>query len=123
MNTKVLIVEDETVVRLVGADAVADAGYEVLEASSADEAIRILEAAGEVHILFTDIRMPGSMDGLELARLVHDRWPRIKILLTSGDTWPSRQSIPNDSRFLVKPYRLDALQRELQLLHGAEDEV
>jgi two-component system, response regulator PdtaR len=117
-NTRVLIVEDEMIVRLVGVDAAADAGYEVLEAGSADEALRIIEDAGDIQILFSDIRMPGSMNGLELAQLVHDRWPDIKILLTSGDTWPPKDAIPDEGRFLAKPYKLERLQRELDELNA-----
>lgn len=108
------MVEDETLVRIVGSDALTDAGFEVLEAASADDALRILETADEVSVLLTDIRMPGSMDGLQLAHLVHARWPAIKILLTSGDTWPQRDAIPDDGRFLAKPYDLQTLQDEVE---------
>lgn len=118
-KSKVLLVEDEMMVRMVGADALADAGYEVIEAGSADEAIRILEAVGEVEVLFTDIRMPGSMDGLQLAELVHERWPAVKILVTSGDTWPSVDRLPEEGRFLPKPYLIDTLQHEVDELVGA----
>jgi hypothetical protein len=57
--------------------------------------------------------MPGSTDGLELARIVHERWPSMKLLLTSGDTWPSQNAIPDDGRFIAKPYRLQELQHEV----------
>lgn len=112
----VLLVEDEMMVRLIGSDVLSDAGYTVVEAETADEAIKLLEENGEVHLLFTDIRMPGSMDGLELAELVHQRWPDIRILLTSGDTFPSREQIPDDGSFLQKPYRVDALREEVKRL-------
>ena len=117
----VLIVEDEWVVRMVGADALIDAGYEVIEAASADEALGILEAGDDIQVLFTDIRMPGRMDGLALAHLVHDRWPRIRILLTSGDTWPAKSSIPDHGRFLSKPYRVETLQRQLAELWSSPE--
>jgi len=113
-KSRILLVEDETLVRIVGSDALTDAGFEVLEAASADDALRILETADEVSVLLTDIRMPGSMDGLQLAHLVHARWPAIKILLTSGDTWPQRDAIPDDGRFLAKPYDLQTLQDEVE---------
>lgn len=116
VKTKVLVVEDEPLIRAVGLDALEEAGYEVIEAKDADEAVRILEMLGEVHVLFTDIRMPGSMDGLALARLVHERWPAMKILVTSGDTLPKTGQIPDDGHFLPKPYRLDALQDEVTAL-------
>ncbi len=100
-------------VRLIGCDTLADAGYEVVEAANADEALCFLEQHGEVELLFTDIRMPGSMDGLELARVVHERWPSIKILVTSGDTFPPRNAVPDDGRFLAKPYSIDRLRDEV----------
>ncbi|MBB5724728.1 CheY-like chemotaxis protein [Sphingomonas endophytica] len=114
--TTVLIVEDELFVRMIGADALEEAGYSVIEAASADEALAVLEEADNVEVLFTDIRMPGSMDGLKLAEVVHERWPGIRILLTSGDTRPSRADIPDDGRFLAKPYRFESLSRELTTL-------
>jgi DNA-binding NtrC family response regulator len=116
LKTKVLLVEDEPMIRAIGMDALEDAGYEVIEARDADEAVRILELLGEVHVLFTDVRMPGSMDGLELAKLVHERWPAMKILITSGDTWPRAAQIPDQGHFLPKPYRLEALQNEVTSL-------
>ncbi|WP_245858527.1 response regulator [Sphingomonas guangdongensis] len=112
----VLLVEDEMLVRLIGSDALSDAGYTVVEAETADEAVKLLEGGGEVHLLFTDIRMPGSMDGLALAELVRQRWPDIRILLTSGDTLPTREQIPDEGSFLQKPYRVDALRAEVQRL-------
>ena len=105
----ILIVEDEALVRVIGSDALEDAGYDVLEAASSDEALRLLDANDDVRLLFTDIRMPGKLDGLQLANLVHERWPRIKILITSGDTWPSQDRIPDDGRFIAKPYKVTAL--------------
>ncbi|KQN93282.1 hypothetical protein ASE95_09845 [Sphingomonas sp. Leaf231] len=117
--TTVLIVEDELFVRMIGADALEEAGYRVIEAGSADEALDVLERGRDVKVLFTDIRMPGSMDGLRLAAVVHERWPAIRILLTSGDTHPTRDAIPDDGRFLAKPYRFDSLSRELDTLLAA----
>jgi CheY-like chemotaxis protein len=115
-NTIILIVEDEMIVRLIGSDTLLDAGYEVVEAATADEALQILEGHGDVEVLFTDIRMPGSMDGLELARVVHERWPAMKILVTSGDTFPPRGAIADDGRFIAKPYSTAALRREIGTL-------
>ncbi|ODP37527.1 hypothetical protein BFL28_17510 [Sphingomonas turrisvirgatae] len=104
------------IVRLIGSDTLTDAGYDVVEAGSADEALRILERHGDVEVLFTDIRMPGTMDGLELARVVHERWPAMKILITSGDTFPPRSAIADDGRFLPKPYSTEVLRREIDTL-------
>lgn len=115
-KTRVLLVEDEPLIRAVGTDALMDAGFEVIEARDADEAMQILEGAGALDVLFTDIRMPGSMDGLALAQLVHQRWPDMKILITSGDTFPRTAQIPDSGHFLAKPYRLEALQEEVSAL-------
>jgi CheY-like chemotaxis protein len=100
----VLIVEDEPLVRLGAAKFIADEGFEVIEAANADEAIRILEARKDVRIVFTDIHMPGSMDGLKLARAVRNRWPPIKIIVTSGRDPVREQDLPEGSRFFAKPY-------------------
>jgi CheY-like chemotaxis protein len=115
-QSRVLIVEDEMIVRLIGGDTLTDAGYEVVEAANADEALEILDKHGDVEVLFTDIRMPGSMNGLELARVVHERWPAMKILITSGDTFPPRNAIADDGRFLAKPYSTEGLRREVATL-------
>jgi two-component system, response regulator PdtaR len=80
----VLIVEDELLLRISAAEMVADAGFEVVEAGNADEAIAILEIRLDIEIVFNDIQMPGSMDGLKLARFVRDRWPPVKLVATSG---------------------------------------
>lgn len=101
---------------MVGSDALTDAGYEVIEAETADQALRILESGGDVHVLFTDIRMPGSMDGLSLAALVHDRWPAVRILITSGDTWPPKGAIPDNGYFLSKPYQVQTLRDNIARL-------
>lgn len=100
----VLIVEDETLVRLVAASMLQDAGFDTLEADSADHALRVLERRPDVRVLFSDVQLPGSMDGLHLAAAVHDRWPLIKLLLTSGGVDVRTDEIPDDGRFLSKPY-------------------
>jgi CheY-like chemotaxis protein len=100
----VLIVEDEFLLRLDAVDMIAAAGYEVLEAGNADEAIEILEAHRDITVIFTDIQMPGSMDGLKLARAVRGRWPPIKIVATSGHVHVNETDLPEGGRFLPKPY-------------------
>ena len=80
----VLIVEDEFLLRIDAAEMIAAAGFEVIEAANADQAIEVLEARRDITVVFTDIQMPGSMDGLKLARAVRGRWPPIKIVATSG---------------------------------------
>ena len=76
----VLVVEDEMVLRMRAVDIVQDAGFVPIEAVSADEALKILESRDDISLLFTDIQMPGSMDGLQLAHATHSRWPHIKIV-------------------------------------------
>jgi CheY-like chemotaxis protein len=80
----ILVIEDEPLIRMVVSEYIADAGFEALEAANADIAIEILERRGDIRAIFTDINMPGSMDGLKLARAVRDRWPPIHIIITSG---------------------------------------
>jgi len=99
----ILVVEDETLTRMIGADMIAAAGFRVIEAASADEALIILEGA-EVELMFSDVDMPGSMDGLALAEIVHARWPNVRLLLTSGHHLLADADIPDDGRFLAKPY-------------------
>jgi CheY-like chemotaxis protein len=99
----VLVVEDEMLLRMRAVDIVEDAGYTPVEAVDADEAVAILESRSDIALLFTDIQMPGSMDGLGLAHSVRDRWPPIKIILVSGQVNPTASDIPTDSRFFGKP--------------------
>jgi len=80
----VLVVEDEVLLRMDAAEVIQSAGFDVLEARSADEAISILEQRNDIRLIFTDINMPGSMDGVKLAHFVKNRWPPIKIIATSG---------------------------------------
>lgn len=99
----VLVVEDEMLLRMRAVDMVQDAGYTSIEAVDADQALAMLESRSDIALLFTDIQMPGSMDGLELAHAVHKRWPPIKIILVSGQLRLSTVEIPLHSRFFGKP--------------------
>jgi CheY-like chemotaxis protein len=112
----VLIVEDELLIRLQAAQIIEEAEFDVIEASNADEAIAILEERPDITVLFTDIQMPGSMDGLKLAAAVKGRWPPIKIVATSGLVNVRPDDLPEGGRFLPKPYdpiQLTATLREL----------
>src|SRR3954467_1329193 len=115
---KVLVVEDEMVLRMRAADIVEDAGFCAVEAVNADEAIAILESRSDIALLFTDIQMPGSMDGLKLAHAVHSRWPDIGIILVSGQMKPSDAERPTDSRFFSKPLAVEQMIAELQSMVG-----
>ena len=114
----VLIVEDEMMLRMRAVDIVEDAGFHSVEAINADEAMSILESRSDISLLFTDIQMPGSMDGLKLAHTVHDRWPEIKIILVSGQVKPTEAERPADSRFFGKPLGIQQMITELQTMVG-----
>jgi CheY-like chemotaxis protein len=109
MPSLVLVVEDDELIRLNAVDLIEGAGFDVVEAKDADEAIEILLARADIAVVFTDIDMPGSMDGLKLAAAVRSRWPPIEIIITSGKLNPSPQSLPARSRFLAKPYNGERL--------------
>ena len=100
----VLVVEDEFLVRMNALSLLEEAGFDVLEAGSADEAIALLEDRKDIRIVFTDINMPGSMDGLRLAHAIRNRWPPIELVLTSGQMRVRNEDMPERGRFLSKPY-------------------
>ena len=115
----VLVVEDELMLRMRAVDIVEDAGFIPVEAVNADEAIEILESRDDISVLFTDIQMPGSMDGLTLAHLVHARWPHIKIILVSGQIAVPDSDKPEASRFFPKPLEIQQMVLELQAMVGS----
>ena len=115
---KVLVVEDEMLLRMRAVDIVEDAGFTPIEAVNADEALAILESRSDIVLLFTDIQMPGSMDGLKLAQAVHQRWPSIKIILVSGKLTLTEAEKPIDSRFFGKPLEVKQMIAELQDMIG-----
>jgi len=114
----VLIVEDEFLLRMDAVGMITAAGFEVVEAANADDAIEILEARRDISVVFTDIQMPGSMDGLKLARAIRGRWPPIKIVATSGLVDVGEKDLPEGGRFLQKPYEAEALASVLLELTG-----
>lgn len=103
-RTVVLVVEDEPLLRMHAVDLIEDAGFDTVEARSADEAVNILMARTDIRIVFTDIDMPGSMNGLRLAAAVRERWPPIEIIITSGLVSPKVDDMPARVRFFPKPY-------------------
>jgi CheY-like chemotaxis protein len=114
----VLVVEDEALIRMSSADVIRDLGFEVIEAVDADHAISLLESVPDVTVVFTDIQMPGSMDGLLLAAVVRDRWPPIALLVTSGQMRPASSDMPTGAQFISKPYSPFELKGQLQSLTG-----
>jgi len=100
----VLVVEDELLLRLNAVSLLEEAGFGVLEAASADDAIALLESRQDIRIVFTDINMPGSMDGLRLAHAIRNRWPPIELVITSGQMRLRKEDMPERGHFLSKPY-------------------
>ena len=112
----VLLVEDESLMRMMAADLLSDEGYRILEAANADEALSLLDLHPDVRVLFTDVDMPGTLDGFALARIVDMRWPGIGIIATSDKASPGRGDLPSKARFIQKPYASLTLLREIAAL-------
>jgi CheY-like chemotaxis protein len=100
----VLVVEDEPLLRMAGADIVESAGFEVVEAANATEAVQILESRPDIRVVFSDIDMPAGLDGMKLAAIIRDRWPPIEIILVSGHGKPAAVDLPARTLFFPKPY-------------------
>jgi CheY-like chemotaxis protein len=116
----VVVAEDDALVRLLATDALLDAGFEVAEAGSGEEALAILQSRGAaVAVLFTDVQMPGAVNGLQLARQVHDQWPAVGVLVASSWSNMGAAELPPGSRFVAKPYRLGHVVEHVQELAAA----
>ena len=100
----ILVVEDEALIRISAAQLLEDAGYAVVQAWNADVALQILKNRNDIRAVFTDIKMPGSLDGLKLARAIRDRWPPIHLVVASGMEAPGDADFPRFARFIRKPY-------------------
>ena len=103
---RILVVEDEPQLRSLLADELRDAGFGVLEASSADDALKHIDAGLGVDLVFTDVQMPGTIDGIDLALMLHDRFPSVPVIVTSGNL--GERCLNGVDRFVPKPYRLEA---------------
>lgn len=114
----ILVVEDEVLIRMAIADELRASGYIVLEASNADEAIEQLDANRDIRLVFTDIDMPGSMDGLRLSRVIRDRWPPVGIIMTSGKASPDRSTLPSRCEFVPKPYSPERVVDAVRVMLG-----
>jgi CheY-like chemotaxis protein len=110
----VLVVENEAIIRMNVVQVAEDAGYKVLEAANADEAIEILEGRDDICAVFTDIIMPGFMDGLKLVRAIKGRWPPIRIIVSSGTNVSHHPDFPIHDRFIRKPYENRQVMAALQ---------
>jgi CheY-like chemotaxis protein len=116
----ILVVEDDFLIRIGAVEMIETAGFDVIEAANADDAIKILEVRLDITVVFTDIQMPGSMDGLKLAAAVRGRWPPIKIIATSGRVDVKGVDLPEGGRFLPKPYSSAEIVGALRELTVAE---
>jgi len=103
-NRVILVVEDVHLIRMAAVDLLVEAGFEVLEADSADEAIGILERRQDIHLVFTDVQMPGTMDGVKLSHYIRQRWPPVKLIVASGQAILDESQLPTGTRFFAKPY-------------------
>jgi two-component system, response regulator PdtaR len=116
----VLVVEDHPLVRMGVLEVVLEAGFEALEASGAVEAIQMLEARSDVHLVFTDAGMPGTMDGIELAHYIRKRWPPVKLIVVSGKREIAPERLPSGTKFFLKPYRETSIVGAMvEMLSGA----
>lgn len=119
----VLVVEDEPLLRMLACDIVERAGFEAIEASDADQAIGILETREDVRLVFTDIDMPGTMDGVKLAHYIRDRWPPILLVLGSSQAVLDETALPAGSTTFTKPYEEALIASTLRSMLGRTAEV
>jgi CheY-like chemotaxis protein len=117
---RILLVEDDPVIRLGVLAVLTEAGYEVLEAADAQEAIAILESEAGIRLMISDIQMPGSLDGVKLAHAVRRRWPPVAVLLTSGQHTPGADELPERVHYLPKPFAAPELLAEVGQLAEAQ---
>ena len=110
----ILIVEDEPLLRMIISEHLADAGYSVVEAENADDALQALERRSDILLMLTDVRMPGSMDGFGLANLVAARWKKIRVFVTSGHATADEGTFPSGAQFIPKPFGLVDLECRLR---------
>lgn len=114
----VLVVEDEPVIRLMAIELIEDGGFEVVSVADAADAVRVLETRLDIRVVFTDIDMPGGMDGIRLAAFIRERWPPIEIVITSSHVHIKESEIPARGVFVSKPYDGQNLVRLLQSMSG-----
>ena len=114
----ILVVEDEAIVRMMAVSVAENAGFEALWAATADEAIKILESRPDIRLVFTDVNMPGSMDGLRLAYAIRKRWPPVELIVTTGHRHIQSHELPDRGRFFAKPYNINALSQAFQEMAG-----
>lgn len=112
----VLVVEDEALIRVSAVQIVEEAGYDALEAATAEEAIHLLETRSDISLVFTDVHMPGTMDGIKLAHYIRNRWPPVRLMVASGIAILSERELPSGTRFFRKPYGEKTIAEEMKRL-------
>jgi CheY-like chemotaxis protein len=115
----VLVVEDEPLVRALAVDALEDEGFEVIEASTGDSALAVLKARPDVDVVLTDVDMPGTVDGFQLARIARTMFPHVMVIVVSGGVRPGFSGLAPDARFVPKPYKADLIIRMIHETTGA----
>ena len=118
----VLLAEDEALVRMFTADVLDDAGFRVVEAANGEEAIALFEARPDIRAVVTDVEMPGSLNGFDVARHVTDKRPLVGVVIVSGHVRPRSEDLPHESRFLAKPYNASELLREIDVALKVHEE-
>ncbi len=117
----VLVVEDNPLILMSALDLVATAGFEGVGAANADEAIAILEARADIRLVFTDVEMPGTIDGVKLAHYIRKRWPPIHLIVASGRAILKESQLPAGSLFFSKPYDHNLIVEEMTRMLTAID--
>lgn len=110
----ILVVEDEPLQRLMAVDLVEDAGFDVVDVASAAEAVRVLESRPDIRVVFTDIDMPGGLNGMQFAATIRDRWPPIELIIVSGKRTPGAEELPARGVFFAKPYKKEEITAIMQ---------
>jgi DNA-binding NtrC family response regulator len=105
----ILVVDDNPLIRMGAVDNFVTAGFEAVEAKNSNDAIRILEARSDIHVVFADVETSGLMDGLKLAHYIRGRWPPVKLILVSGKIMLDESRLPTEARFFAKPYDDDMI--------------
>ena len=116
-----LVVDDEPLIRMDACDIISDAGYRVIEATTADQAFEYLQQHSGLHLVFTDVQMPGEMSGFGLAQQVAARWPHISVVVASGAAQPEPGQLPETARFINKPFTADVVLDTLQQISALPD--
>ncbi|NSY14817.1 response regulator [Agrobacterium vitis] len=109
-----LVVDDEPLILMDTADMISDEGYAVVEATTADQAYEFLDRHSSLQLLFTDVQMPGDLDGFDLARVVAERWPHICVVIASGAAVPGPGDIPDNATFISKPFTAEHVHKVLR---------